>query len=207
MEAIQIAATVFSVVRSISGGNDQARAIQEQGAARQQQAEAAARANEYDAAVKRQRADQELALAGQREESLRRQARLDAGRRRAAIAQARTGSGSDTSNFDIDYESAIAAELDALNIRYEGQLNARGLLQGAQMDDYSAASARQTGESEMAMARSNAERARTGGYMGAVGAALGGVGDYMKNTRKRVGVNAPSGPTLDYTPGWDGFDG
>jgi len=207
MEALSIVSTVFGVVRALSGGEQQAAAYTEQGQARAAQMEAQARANEYDAAVKRQRADQQLALSGQREEALRRQARIESGRRRAAVAQSRAGSGSDTSNFDIDYESAIAAELDALNIRYEGQMQARGLLDAANMDDYSAANARTTGATEMSLASSNASRARTSGALGAVGAVMGGVGDYMKNTRKRVGVGVAAAPTLDYTPGWDGFDG
>lgn len=102
-----------------------------------QKANARQRRAEIDAArfseaVYRRRAETVQLGYGQREEQFRRQSRIEAGKRRAAIAQ--SGTGFDGSNFDIDRQSQIFAELDALNIRYQGQLESDALLE--QSDQY-----------------------------------------------------------------------
>lgn len=119
------------------------------------QFKAAAQADAYNAAVNRQRADSARATAGQREEQQRRFMRIEGGERRAAIAQSGTGLGG--SNADVDRQSEIFAELDALNIRYEGQTESVGFLNQAALDDVSA--------------RNNRKRASGALWKGALGAA------------------------------------
>lgn len=165
MEALMIVSTVFSVVSSIRGGQQQ-----------QVKYEAQATANTYDATVKRQRAETITQVYGQREEQQRRENRLEAGRRRAAIAQSSTGFGG--SNADIDNQSELFAELDALNIRYEGQLESKGLLDSATLDDYYAQNNIRSGQ-----------YAAQSGYIGAAGAVLSGAADYTRIGARRQPVS------------------
>lgn len=132
MSWLWVAAGVAAVV----GGVSSLRSNQAQEA----QLQAAAQANDYNAAVQRQRADAVGSSYNQREEQQRRKNRLEAGRRAAAIAQ--SGLGFEGSNAAIDEQSAMFAELDALNIRYEGHLESRGLLSQATQEDYYASSSR-----------------------------------------------------------------
>lgn len=60
------------------------------------------------------------------EETQRREARIALGRQAAAVAEA--GGGSGGSAGALLEQSAVFAELDALNIRYGGELRAKGLL-------------------------------------------------------------------------------
>lgn len=60
-----------------------------------------------------------------REEALRRNIRSSLGRQRAAIAESGTGFGG--SNLQVAKQSEAAGELDALNLRYQGQLERIGL--------------------------------------------------------------------------------
>ena len=120
-----------------------------------QQMKASAKADQYNALVARQRSTATLSAANQREEQQRRYARVMAGERRTAISQSGTGLGG--SNADVDRQSEIMAELDALNIRYEGQNESVGLLNQAGQYDYSA--------------KSNKKAATTALWKGAFGAA------------------------------------
>lgn len=60
-----------------------------------------------------------------REETLRRNIRLALGRQRAAVAQSGTGFGG--SNEALMAQSTAGGELDALNLRYQGQLERMGM--------------------------------------------------------------------------------
>lgn len=113
---------------------------------------------EYDADVKRQQARIEQQQAVAREEQQRRQASQVLGKQRAAIAQSGIGSGG--SALDIYEQSKTMAELDALTIRYEGDMRAKGLL--AQAD----------------AAQTQAKQAMVGGVVGAGASALSGYGTY-----------------------------
>lgn len=135
------------------------------------QANNAKAAADYNAAVMEQNAGIERQQAGQREEAQRRQARMVLGEQRAAFSQAGTGLGG--SAADIMAESATNAELDALTLRYEGDLRARGLMAQAEAERFQGRSA------------------RTAGYLSAAGTVLGGVGGYMsgqENARLRRGT-------------------
>lgn len=118
-------------------------------------AKATADAAEYNATVARQQADNASAVAGQKEEAQRRAARIFQGQQRAAIAE--SGAGLGGSNADIERQSEIFQELDALNIRYEGTLQRKGLLDQASLYDI------------------QAENAMTAGYIGAAGKLFGGL--------------------------------
>lgn len=156
MGLLSIFGTIFSVIGALRGGQQQ-----------QQMYNAQAQAEAYNAAVKRQQADTVQQVYGQREEQQRRNARLLAGKRRAAIAESGTGFGG--SNLDIENQSEVMAELDALNIRYEGQLESKGLLDAAALDDYSAGLYRRSGG-----------YARRTGYLAAGSAILSGAADYSR---------------------------
>ena len=88
------------------------------------QGQQAKRASRYNASILDQEgrsADQQTAVA---ETQQRHQGRDALGREAAASAQSGTGPGSSTDLMD---ESAVNAELDALNVRYRGQLTKYGL--------------------------------------------------------------------------------
>lgn len=138
-----------------------------------QNADAQAAAASYNATVQRQQADQAFSVANAEEERQRRAGRAVLGQQRAAVAEA--GGGFGGSAFDIMSDSAAAAELDALNIRYQGQLQARGHRAQAGLSDY-----------EAAMSRYNARQARIGGYIGAGAALLSGAARYAGGSAGKV---------------------
>ena len=121
--------TVASTAMSAIG------AIQ-QGEAAQAQAQAEANAARRNALIKEMQAGVERQQANIREEQQRRKARGLLGKQKAATAQA--GIGFAGSALDVMEDSANKAELDALTIRYEGDLRSRGLLADAESDRYSA---------------------------------------------------------------------
>jgi hypothetical protein len=92
----------------------------------QQQADIAALSDKRDAEIAEANAEITLAQAGAREEQLRREQRQKLGASRAAIAQ--SGTGLLGSNADIYSAQARDAEMDALNLRYSGNLEATSLL-------------------------------------------------------------------------------
>lgn len=122
---------------------------------------AQAQADDYNAQVAATNAATARQQAGAREEAQRRQARQILGTQRAALAQA--GIGLSGSAADVYGQSVANAEVDALNIRYEGDLEARGLLAGATLDTYSGQ-----------VARTNAKTAKRAGYLDTASALLSG---------------------------------
>lgn len=115
---------------------------------------AQAQASAYNAAVSRNNAQAALQESSAAQVVQQRRARQMAGYGRAAAAQAGAGFGG--SAGDILDHSSLLAELDTLNIAYEGQLRAGGLFAQASLDDYYGG-----------VARTNARSARTAGYFGA----------------------------------------
>jgi hypothetical protein len=91
-------------------------------------------ADKYNATIASQNAAVARQQASAREEAQRRQARQVLGEQRAALSQA--GIGLAGSAADVYGASANAAELDALNIRYEGELDARGLLAQSSLSSF-----------------------------------------------------------------------
>lgn len=88
----------------------------------------------YNADVSRDQAQQALAVSTAQQMQLRRQQRQEAGVRRAAAAQAAVGAGGSTAA--VLERSEDIAELDALNIAYEGGLKARGYATQAELDEF-----------------------------------------------------------------------
>lgn len=129
--------------------------------------EAQARINEYNAAITAQRAETTRSVYNSREDSLRRKQALFMGKQRATAAE--SGAGLGGSNADVLRQSEIESELDALSLRYEGDLEARGLL--AQSDAY---------RTEASFSRSQKSSARMGGWLGVGAAALSGTSSYLR---------------------------
>lgn len=95
------------------------------------------------------------AQAARDEEAQRREASAFLGKQQAAFAEAGLGSAG-TAGLLQD-QSAVLAELDALNIRYEGELDARGLLAQSSLSTFEG--------------RVSGRNARTAGQAGALSAA------------------------------------
>lgn len=137
----------------------------QQGMAASAQAQAASQAANYNAIIKQQQAAVERQQAGAREEQSRRQSRQVLGQQQAALAQAGIGMGG--SALDISDQSEFLAELDALTLRYEGDLKARGLLASAEQSLYEGRAAIAAGEN-----------ARTASYISAGASLLSAAGTY-----------------------------
>lgn len=105
-----------------------------------QQGKAAAAVGDRNAAMLEQNAAIERQQAGAREVAKRREAAQILGQQRAALAQ--SGGGMGGSAADIMEQSTINSELDALTLRYEGEMRARGLQQEASMERYAGAQAK-----------------------------------------------------------------
>lgn len=131
-------------------------------------AQSQAQAAQYNATIERQRADAALQQADAQEEQSRRNSRKVIGAQRAALVENGIGLDSGTGS-DLVQDSTLNAEMDALNIRYQGQLNARGFNAQAALDDYSSEAA-----------KSRADSALTAGFFGAASSVLTGAGDYYK---------------------------
>jgi len=134
---------------------------------KKKKAKAEAAAMQYDALQRQQESEATLATYNLREESQRRRARRVQGNLRAGLAESGIGYGRGTA-LDVEMESAVESEMDALNIRYEGNLKARGLLAES--------------EQQFAARREHLRGARASeraGYLSAAGTVLGGVGQYL----------------------------
>lgn len=99
-----------------------------------------ANALNYNAEVSRFMGRQALEASASQQLAQRRGARKLLGRQRAAIAQAGIGTGG--SAVDVVSESATMAELDAMNIAYEGAARFRAALTQADFDEANALSYR-----------------------------------------------------------------
>lgn len=140
-----------------------------QGNAQAAQYNAAAAAANYNANIQRQQASTVGQQTSAREDLQRKQARQIIARQVAAGAESgvniTTGSAS-----DVFRQSLYDAEMDALNIRYEGELNRIGLLNQAKLSDW-----------EADVSRSNAKSSKKAGYLNAVvSLASGAAGAYGK---------------------------
>lgn len=108
-----------------------------------QQGRAAQNAANFNAAQMEREATIARQQGGAREEAQRRRAREVLGTMRASIGQAGIGWGG--SAADIYDQSATNAELDALNIRYESDLQSMGLMNQAALTRYEGKMAKRAG--------------------------------------------------------------
>ncbi|MBR8460780.1 hypothetical protein KDW07_26935 [Burkholderia dolosa] len=158
VSALTIGSTAISTVGALTGG-----------VAKSAQANQQAAALDRNAALADQQAGQVYAQNVNREVAQRAQAGQQLGAQRAAVAESgfdpNTGSALDT-----QVQSVRNAELDALQLRYQGILQGQSLEDQAQQDRYAARTARAT--------------ARNGLLSGGISAAaslLGGVASYAKS--------------------------
>lgn len=132
-------------------------------------AKSQAYAQEYNATIADANAKATLEQTNAREEQQRRQFRSLQGEAIAGMAQ--SGTALNGSNLDVLKQNAINNELDALTIRYEGQMQSRGLMAQAQLDRYGADASRRNGRAAM-----------TAGVLGAGASLLGGFANYSRNS-------------------------
>lgn len=160
----------------------------EQAAQMQQQAQI----DDYRATVARQAATAKGQQTSAAEEALRRQQRQDLGRMRAAIAESGTGFGG--SNADVLRQSTTLAELDALNIQWEGNVERLNLLNEADMAAYNARNARKSASQIMRTRWISAFGAGIQGYgaaggsflkSGSSGASMGSMGSSIYSGASR----------------------
>ena len=149
-----------------------------------QQGRAASAAASANAAMMRQEADSARAIGSARQEAQRRRAREILGQQRAAIGQAGIGWGG--SAQDVLEQSATAAELDTLNIGYETELQARGLMSRASITEWEGKQQRKAANM-MAATSLLSSVANYGGGLSSIGA--GRVGDGLgQGDRRKIGV-------------------
>lgn len=139
----------------------------QQGKAQYETAQSQAYASEYNAQVAESNAKSVLEQSNAREESQRRNFRALQGE--AIAAGASSGTTLEGSNTDVLRQNAVNNELDALTIRYEGQMANRGLMAQAAMARYNAAQLRRNGKSAL-----------EGGYINAAANILDGVSEAAK---------------------------
>jgi hypothetical protein len=159
---LSVASGVVGVVGALSQGN--ANAASENNAA-----QAAA----YNATINRQRADMALQQGNAQEEAQRRESRRAMGSMRAGLVENGIALDSGT-GADLVAESSLNSEMDALNIRYGAQINARGYNAQAELDDYSAESA-----------RGRAKEAKKAGWLGAASSVLTAAGGYYQGVQSK----------------------
>lgn len=155
MEAMMIASTAFKAVGAISDGNAESASLRDQAAAER-----------YNALVNRINAEQAMREAGSAEELRRRQGRQALGAMRAGAAQAGTGG----TYAGVIRQSAVAAELDALNERYRGQSEARAFRQQAVGQEFRAAGLKRA-----------SKQAQRAGFLRAGAELVSGAADYTKS--------------------------
>lgn len=147
---------------ALSAGVGAMGAIQ-QGEAQSNAMKAQADANNYNAIVARNNADAANQQASAKEDLQRRHFAQVQGEANAAVAESHTGFLG--TSADVLKQNAINNELDALNIRYEGQQKASGLMAQSQLDEFNAS-----------QNMVNAANAKTASYYGAGASLLSGLG-------------------------------
>ena len=143
MSWIMVGGAIVAGVGAIAQSNSQRKSLQ------------------YQADMQRQQAQVAQQQASVNEDAQRRLAAVQIGRQRAAAA---ADGGLSGTNLDLIGESNTNAELDALNIRYQGKLAAV------------------TGQNQAALYESGAADAEKAGYLNAAAAALSAYGGYKRGS-------------------------
>jgi hypothetical protein len=150
-------------------------AAQAQKASYQSQQQAAT----YNATIQRDNANAAMASASANELAQRRDNDVKLSFERARMIE--SGGGLVGTNVGALDQAGTNLELSALNTRYRGAVQATGDLQQSTYDQYQAQ-----------VAGSNASRAQTAGWIGAVGGALGTAANYS-NFRSLYGSGGSTG--------------
>lgn len=146
-----VASTAFQVLGALSSAGQASANYKAQ-----------AQASEYNAAVARNNAQAARQESTAAQIAQQRRGRQILGAQRAATSQSGVGFGG--SSGDLLEQSGTFAELDALNLAYEGEVRASGFMAQSDLDSYYAR-----------VSKTNASSARTSGYLGAASAlATGG---------------------------------
>jgi len=127
----------------------------------------------YNATVEKQNAMSAEAAASANEMNMRRQNDQILGAQRARVAE--SAGGFTGTNVGVLNQSGANLELSALNTRYQGTMQARGLLAQSNLDQY-----------QGKVAGMNASSAMRAGYIGAAASALGATSSYY-NARSFYG--------------------
>lgn len=135
----------------------------------------------YNAAQARQASDQALRESSANEDAQRRKSAGEMSRQTAALAESGMGLDSGTA-VDLTGQSSLNAELDALNIRYAGQLKSNAYQTQAVGFD-----------NEAAMDRANAKQQRIGAWFNAASSALGQYGSYARGQAGAVRAGSQTG--------------
>lgn len=151
---LMIATAAISAVGAISAAHAQSASDKSQ-----QQAE------NYNATVEQQNANAAEGAASANERAQRMSNDQQMGMERARVGE--SGGGYTGTNVGVLAQNGANLELNALNTRYQGQMQSRGLLAQGTLDQFQ-------GE----VAGQNASNAMTGGYLSAAGNAMGSVSNY-----------------------------
>lgn len=151
---LMAASAAMSAIGAIS-------AAQSQSASYKSQQQAA----NYNATVEKQNAMSAEAAASANELNMRRQNDQILGAQRARVGE--SAGGFTGTNVGVLAQSGTNLELSALNTRYQGTMQARGLLAQSNLDEY-----------QGLVAGMNAKSAMTSGYIGAAAGALGSTANY-----------------------------
>jgi hypothetical protein len=168
---LMLVAGGMQAMGAIAQGNAQSAQLDAQANNYRAQADAAA----YNANITRQQAEATAQQTSAREDLQRKQARQVFGRQLAAGAESgvslTTGSAA-----DVFRQSLYDAEMDALNIRYEGEMNRVGLLNQASLLDWEG----EVSKTNAVASNKMAKQAQKAGYLNAAiamtGAAAGAYG-------------------------------
>ena len=170
VEWAMLAGSAMAAVGSIS-----------QAKATSQQMQSNADAANYNAVVANQNAETALQAGSANEDAQRRKSAVALGQQRAGLAESGIGLNSGTAT-DLTEQSALNAEMDALNIRYQGQTQAQAYKTQSALDVQAAQ-----------QAKANASSAMTAGYLTAGATALSGYGRYS-NYQARI--KNPATPSM-----------
>jgi hypothetical protein len=191
------------VTLMLVAGATQAVGAISQGNAQAAQYDAQAQAANYNAAIQRQQAEQVGQQAAAREDLQRKQARQVFGRQIAAGAQSGVNVATGSA-LDLFRQSLYDAETDAMNIRYEGELNRVGMLNQAELSGWEAKVAKVNSKTAVKSGYLNAAASLASsayGYSKGVGAGGGSVNYGLSGGSGAAGLRPGGGTGLRFGGG------
>lgn len=171
-----IVGTIASISGSIVQGQMQANAARAQAQAQAQNAMFEAQAQQYKANVEKMNADTAHQQANQAEEAQRRRFRALQAEAIAGMAQSGTDPTSG-SNLLVLQQNETLAQLDALNIRYQGEQQARGLLAQSTLSEWNATASKYNAKNALETGSATANSALVASGFNAGSNLISGVGN------------------------------